>query len=369
MAKHFAKLEILPLNKTTVFYSPVEGDDVLVRTGTIRDGSFYHSVLHAYSRKYVEMSSSERSDYAKKLRLSLAKLDKAGWLADSDGKTAKRSFKDHFNTLLKDLYKFIGSSDAPKPIAKLLRYLDNTETMGLLTDTLTLEEWETRVIPTVFSKENVKLEMYGKLLKIAVLERYSEILAQFATALTHKKIEHLLKYLKKLVRFMAEMAEHIAFTTYSESVRDVTENVDDESVGLISSRFSRDIYFLDSVSRLPYKLPGGDANNRNRKSIIVMRLDDNHYEIVGRLLPGNKIQREFSPEDMLIRRIYTYLFHPEKLQSMHPELAAYTPKHIRERARSPSVASSSDDSDIAPYSPSYTRRAKSPEGSVIDEDE
>ena len=29
------KLNILPVNKTVVFYSPVEGKDVLVRTGTI----------------------------------------------------------------------------------------------------------------------------------------------------------------------------------------------------------------------------------------------------------------------------------------------------------------------------------------------
>jgi len=37
------KLKILPVNKTVVFNSPIEGDDVLVRTGTVSEGSsFFH---------------------------------------------------------------------------------------------------------------------------------------------------------------------------------------------------------------------------------------------------------------------------------------------------------------------------------------
>ena len=50
----FENLQLLPVNKTVVFYSPVEGKDVLVRTGTIGEGScFYHALLHAYSLEYA----------------------------------------------------------------------------------------------------------------------------------------------------------------------------------------------------------------------------------------------------------------------------------------------------------------------------
>ena len=54
MSTQFSKLKILPVDKTVVFWSPIEGDDVLIRTGTIPDGScFFHSLLHAYSKEYA----------------------------------------------------------------------------------------------------------------------------------------------------------------------------------------------------------------------------------------------------------------------------------------------------------------------------
>ena len=64
-------LRLLPVNKTVVFYSPIEGNDVLVRTGTIAEGScFFHSLLHAYSKEYISMDIKVRMKFVKKLRSS-----------------------------------------------------------------------------------------------------------------------------------------------------------------------------------------------------------------------------------------------------------------------------------------------------------
>ena len=71
---NLSTLNILPVNRTVVFYSPLQDKDVLVRTGTIADGScFFHSILHAYSKDYISMSTEDRIKYVKKLRVSMSK--------------------------------------------------------------------------------------------------------------------------------------------------------------------------------------------------------------------------------------------------------------------------------------------------------
>ena len=75
--KSLGKIKILPVNKTVVFYSPIEGNDVLVRTGTIGEGScFFHALLHSYSKDYTMMDKKDRMKMVLKLRGGLAgKID------------------------------------------------------------------------------------------------------------------------------------------------------------------------------------------------------------------------------------------------------------------------------------------------------
>ena len=54
-----------------------------------------------------------------------------------------------------------------------------------------------------------------------------------------------------------------------------------------------------------------------------------HYEIVGRLLPGNIIKRDFDFNDTLIKRIYMYLYKPEQIPDRYPNLTSFLPKEIR----------------------------------------
>ena len=54
-----------------------------------------------------------------------------------------------------------------------------------------------------------------------------------------------------------------------------------------------------------------------------------HYEVVGRLLAGNQIQREFDHTDPLIERLYTYLCEPQKIPDKYPKLVSYLPKELR----------------------------------------
>ena len=53
---------------------------------------------------------------------------------------------------------------------------------------------------------------------------------------------------------------------------------------------------------MPYRTADTE-NIKGRKSLIVMWIGGVHYEIVGRLLPGNRVQREFNSDDFRIEDV------------------------------------------------------------------
>ena len=88
---------MLPVNKSVVFNSPLEGDDVLVRTGTIAEGScFLHSLLHAYSKEYISLNIKGRMEFVRRFRASLAsKIDREDWEKMGGGIIAKVPFQEN----------------------------------------------------------------------------------------------------------------------------------------------------------------------------------------------------------------------------------------------------------------------------------
>ena len=91
----FQELNILPVNKTTVFSSPIEGNSVLVRTGTIGDGScFIHSILHACDKLYKLMDEADRQKHVKNIRKKISTdIDIEKWEELNDGIVSQVSFK------------------------------------------------------------------------------------------------------------------------------------------------------------------------------------------------------------------------------------------------------------------------------------
>ena len=118
---------------------------------------------------------------------------------------------------------------------------------------------------------------------------------------------------------------------------------------IISDKFDRDVYCLSSSSgRLPYI---NDFPIKKRKFIIVMRTNlvggsqfdhsRSHYEVVGKLLSGNRIQREFEYSDPLIKRLHTFLYKPEKVPDLYPNLLSFLSKETLSK-----IGFNINDSDI-----------------------
>lgn len=336
----FETLQLLPVNKTVVFYSPVEGKDVLVRTGTIGEGScFYHALLHAYSKEYVSMDIKGRKKFVQRLRSSMArKVDKNRWESLSNGLIAKIPFQENINIILNDFYRFIsrGKTGRTKSVRKVIREViqddneDDIEAYKLVTEMVPLEEgFEKTILPTAYEKcSDDGISKCKKVILKVSLNYYRKEFKKLGDELEEERVNFYISKLEKLINSVVNEAENSSYSEYIESIQDATMEVDAYTIGLISEKFNRDIYFIDARNRMPYR-DGGNDNIKKRKAIIVMWTGGCHYEIVGRLLPGNIIKREFDFNDTLIKKIYTYLYKPEKIPDQYPSLTSYLPKELR----------------------------------------
>lgn len=333
------RLSILPVNKTVAFYSPIEGEDVLVRTGTISEGScFFHSILHAYSSEYVHLNNRGRKSLVQKLRSNLAaKLDKQRWENMSNGLVAKIPFQENINSILSDFYRYVEKKRSGKTksgrrvIRELISNDTDSQTYEIVTQLIILDHLEKEILPKAYDESSeLKMSECMDAIVKAVVDYCQIQLDALGKQLDKKRKVFCLKKLSEMIRVVVKEAERVAFNDYLENLEDETIYVDSYTIGLISDRFRRDVYFLDSRTRMPYRI-GGDEHIKGRKSLILMWTGGVHYEVVGRLLQRSRVQREFTVDDPLIRRINTYLFKPEKVVEMYPRLIPYLPKDIREK--------------------------------------
>jgi len=332
--EQLSKLSILPVNKTVVFYSPIEGRDVLVRTGTIPDGScFYHCLLHAYSKDYVSMDDRGRKKLVTRLRKSLAgKVDKTRWEKLSGGLVAKIPFQENVNILLADFYRYVvdGKSEKIKNttsiIRKVMKRQGDDEWYQVILEMVPLHVFEKDILPGVYDMcSDMPISKCRSMIANRTKEYYKNM---FKTVRVEPERERTcVDKLIALIDVITVEAENMAYNNYVANLQDTSVDVDLYTIGLVSNRFGRDVYFLDANTRMPY-IDGGD-NLKKRKSIIIMWTGGVHYEVVGRLLPGNRVQREFAPDDPLIKRMYTFLMHPEKVPKKYPKLVPYLSKRVR----------------------------------------
>jgi hypothetical protein len=385
MTDTLSKLKILPVNKTVVFFSPAEGEDVLVRTGIIQDNdSFFHSVVHAISKEYITMNESDRLDFTKtfKKNIILKTHD------DLDSKEFKNMFEDKFIFIVNNFYKFINTDSTAK---------------GKTTK---------KVIKKVIGKDEDKLQYFTvitqlipyDILKNLILESFkdTENTSEYTVVIIKKVLKHYvnIKEIKELDKDIRDtiqlLLEELIFEIFHETNKVVTKSFNDnlintvkiekKSIELFSKYLERDIYFINSNTRLPIKYQSY-STKYNKKTLIIMAVENEgkiHYEVVGKLLPGNRVQREFSNEDELIKKIYEFTYNPQNISKTYPELKDYLPEEFKSPTKklltkdspkvSPSPTQSPTLSPSLSSSPSpspvkYPTPSRSPEEGEYEDDE
>lgn len=358
MAKQQSKLKKLPVNKTVVFCSPLEGEDVLVRTGTIEEGSsFFHALLHAYSKEYASMSNKERMKFVRKLRASMAgKIDRESWENLGKGLIAIVPFQDNLNNILVNFYRFMNDDNKARGAStkRVIKGLigengQNFDLYKLLTELIPIDAFQSIILPSAFTKrDKVKISTCANLIvedTLLYLSKKDEI-----KSIPSDKASYICSVTTKFISTILDEAKESAYKEYLRGLQTIGEEVDSYTIDFVSTRFNRDIYLLNGNDRLPYKNSYTVNSLEQRKSIVVLWIDKNHYEVVGRLLPGNRVQREFDCDDPIIEKLYNFLVNPDSISDKFPELGKYLAND--DSSDTSSVVSDVSDEDSDEYSES-----------------
>jgi len=297
------KLNILPPNDTRVFHSSIEGNNCLVRTGTINDKilSFFNSILLACSKNFKNMRLDERENLCKKIRDNIfVKITKNQWKINGIN-----LFKTILESTLKDFYDFINTNKTINNISikKIGKQLITSKKQFDLFKIIT------EILPysTIISNndseniEDFKTKVFVNLKKfLTTLEIFDD--------LSEEQTEHLIKNISDFIKLILNEVEYVSFKTYEYDIKDINDIV----VDTVSSYFNTNIYFLNSKTRMPFIL--NDFNNfKHANSIIIINIDNKQYEVVGVLTHGNIINRNFISNDKLILKINSIInYDPSK---------------------------------------------------------
>lgn len=329
------ELKILPVNKTVVFTSPLEGNDVLVRTGTVKEGScFFHAILHAYSKDYVSMNKTDRMKLVRKLRASMAgKIDKDSWEEMAGGVIAKAPFQEMVNKTLSNFELFLNGTDEKirgrttrKTIKLLITNEDEMDVYKIIISLVPIQMLTNELLPNIYKKSStMKIKDTINLIVKECSEHFNNL--EEMKMINKEKQDYLLNVFQICLKVVCNEAYKETYKNYVKGLEKTKEEVDSYSIDFISDRFDRELYFIHGKSRLPYNIDVKETSHTSsKKCIVLISIDQNHYEVLGRLLPGNKIQREFDHNDPIITKINTFLNEPNKVKYKYPELKEFAPK-------------------------------------------
>ena len=333
-------LQMLPVNKTVVFCSPLESKEVLVRTGTIGEGScLFHALLHAYSKDYVTMHRQDRMKFVRRLRASMAgQVTQASWEQLGNGVISMVPFQENVLQLATDFYSYLkkptdihklNRRNTRRLMQKLQAHTDNYE---VIPDLLPMSDLFDVCLTTAYkNSEDKNIDDTSK----QVLDEIRNHLLEHSDIkqLESERSDYVITLVQNCFSEVLKEAKKSAFRSYVKGLERVSSETDSSTVEFISERFQRDIYFLNGTDRMPYNICSTSKNLKNRKSVVILWINENHYEIVGRLLSGNRIQREFAPDDPFIARIRTVTMNPEAVPRLYPELSTYVPKSVKEQSK------------------------------------
>ena len=329
-SKRMIKTTKLEPDESVVFKSPIQGDDTLVRTGNSTSSlSFFQSVLHSCSNTYSRLNIEEKINFVEKFKKDIiSNIDRKTWKKISD--LAKFSFKKNVNDILFNFYLFLENNPKAKGhstyqvIKKLGGENENSlEVYKLITKTIPFEE---------VLKKKILMSAYSKTENKQISDVCDAIIKETINYIKNKNVFIESKIVQFLFLTIFNEAEEQAFKTFISNLQNVP--IDETIVSLVSNHFERDIYFLNYTNRMPFIHYQTIDKIKKQKSIIIFCFSNGSYEIIGKLLKNNRIQREFDFDDPIIQKMYTFLVNPEKISTKFKKLVKYLPQKYKESSNS-----------------------------------
>lgn len=309
-------IHINPEGETTVL--PVNFANNLVRTGVIPDGScIFHAILSSYSNKYIKLSNDEKIEYIKRLRSTLPDLiTKDIWMNLGHGEVSRLCFTEKLVELLTHTYDYvfdksdISQTDEEYSFLKpIFEYVDaNKGLCQFICHRLPLEDVTMHIIGQYKHDRDVYFDAinFVKFTKKYFKNKYGKNLNEHDAIRFGQLVIKLVEFFDVISKTTID----VAYNTCKKQLEDSQYWIGMEYIGFISEIFSVNIYFIDAKTMMPYVF-GDDAMFPYKKSIILLWVDDSHFEIVG-VIEDNTIRRTFNSEEPLIKMIHLYSVNPKK---------------------------------------------------------
>ena len=207
------------------------------------------------------------------------------------------------------------------------------------------EGFKKKILPNAYTKSKNK----------NISDICEAIINETTTYIKNKKCLIDIQSIRKFLLTIFKEAEDQAFKTFVSNLQNSKKDVDENIVSLVSNHFKRDIYFLNYKNRMPYMHCQTIKKLKKQKSIIIFCFGKGRYEVIGKLLNNNFIQREFDFDDIIIKKMYMFLVNPEKIQTNFKDLVQYLPQkgkknsdseeHSEENSEEHSEEDSEEDSE------------------------
>lgn len=331
------KPEILSVNCSKIFYHPLQGEDQFIRTGTIGDGScLIHSLFHAYSEEYSKLDQEKKITLVKKFRKDLAKeLSIDDWKLLNNGIIALITFQEYYLNTLNEIYKNIKNktrirSNIIKNIYEQIEYEKNSKYYDAIFSVIDISDIDEILCKSNSDNEN-KTSDVDMCIRRIINNFYIFLNGKLEESdLNRDKIDFFNSKFKKLIEISCNDILNVCYNNYINELKDSENFLDQSHIELISEKFNFDIYFIDGNTRLPYFTGTNIKNFKNRKTVFILWINENHYEIIGRVIKGtNKVTRKFEPNDPFVVMINMLYTNPKKFSIRYPKYVHFLPKDIR----------------------------------------
>jgi len=278
----------------------------IVRTGTIPEGScFLHSILKGLNRNnYSTMSKSDKAKYITKLRDNISESLSLDYYRNNMISISSLRLSAKLSNFLKNLYDFI---EKPEDYLKKNNSTDflveiinsNNVVFKMITTVITQDEFA-NIIQIPFITSSHTIDEYIKNYSTSLYQLFAQKLNEEEVKISDERLEICKTKIKRFCESICNFIVNKQFNKYKKELKKTSEWASDLMFQLISDYLDVDVYFIDINKKDVYV---DHLIKRNRPSVVVGWLNENHFENIGLLLGDQTIQRLFSPDHPFISKI------------------------------------------------------------------
>lgn len=303
--------------------------------GVIVENCLFHAIYETTSAEYREKDNSGKKAFVAEKRGELAsELTENMWKSISGGEVALLSFQDIFRNLIRGFYMFVINASRNVMVRTRIQGLKYVIEKVVLENAFDIYKSITEIIPY----DQLDTELLDKGLNCgglvhhgdnSLVDQCLEQVLLMANDFFAEKLGDKAEQASYLFYQIGITAENTAYLNYIQELKACEKWIGQTQLELISNNIDRNIFFIDGATRMPYVVAGCSNFKADRKSIIIVWVDEVHYEPIGKLVNVRRkssgkthanAEREFDWDDDLIQKLYLLSCRLDEAKDVYPLL-------------------------------------------------